>query len=95
MNFMRKYPRQEAPSSALRAPSPRWGEEGIETLRQIPFAPAGRRCRQADEGATPANCAENEKRAHGFRHRPFYRNDPVQSRLSMSFDKVSTGMSPE
>ncbi|PDT27195.1 hypothetical protein CO660_24220 [Rhizobium sp. L9] len=28
------------------------GEKGTETSRHIPFSPAGRRCRQADEGAS-------------------------------------------
>ncbi|TAV45006.1 hypothetical protein ELI29_29745 (plasmid) [Rhizobium leguminosarum] len=44
--------------------SPRWGEEGVNRCRFFPrrtlkrgvatilFSPAGRRCRQADEGAT-------------------------------------------
>ncbi|QRM45935.1 hypothetical protein F2982_21185 (plasmid) [Rhizobium sp. BG4] len=31
-------------------PSPR-GEKGTERFPQNPFSPAGRRCRQADEGA--------------------------------------------
>ncbi|MGO8070746.1 hypothetical protein AB9E28_35410, partial [Rhizobium leguminosarum] len=46
-------------------------------------------------GAGRACHAATKKRAHGFRRRTFYRHDPVQSRLSLSFDKVSTGMPPE
>ncbi|KAB1122503.1 hypothetical protein F4V90_21820 [Neorhizobium galegae] len=39
--------------------SPR-GEEGIATPRHILFSPAGRRCRQADEGATQHTVSNKE-----------------------------------
>jgi very-short-patch-repair endonuclease len=76
---------QAAPSSALRAPSPRGGEgrvrvalSAISTERPAsrdrvwqrgshgnPFSPAGRRCRQADEGAPRTDRHDVTKRHPG------------------------------
>ncbi|PCD69876.1 hypothetical protein CO648_05015 [Rhizobium phaseoli] len=93
---MRKDPRQEVPSSDPSGHLLPAGAKGMCRDVSVPSSPQrGEGARRADEGATPANCAENEKRAHGFRRRPSSSNGPVQMRLSMSFDMVSTGMSPE
>jgi len=47
------HPHPEPPHPTLRAAFSPLGRREMRSAPRVPFSPAGRRCRQADEGATP------------------------------------------